>query len=64
MTSEQAEFVKEFRVVLGYSWKEVHREWSEQYENNTILRGNQKKGIELCNEAMELLNEKIEDGWN
>jgi len=62
MTSEQAKFVKEFRVVLGYSWKEVHREWSEQYENNTILKGNQKKGIELCNEAMKILNEKMDYG--
>ncbi len=63
MTREQAEFVKEFRVILGYSWKEVHREWSEQYENNTIQKGNQLKGMELCNEAMKLLNEKMQDGW-
>jgi|Wag4MinimDraft_6_1082665.scaffolds.fasta_scaffold69379_2 hypothetical protein len=64
MTREQAEFVKEFRVILGYSWRAVHREWCDEYEKNTIQKGNQQKGIELCNEAMELLNEKIEDGWN
>ena len=64
MTREQAEFVKEFRVILGYSWRAVHQEWCDQYENNTIKKGNQLKGIKLCNEAMELLNEKVEDGWN
>ena len=26
--------------------------------------GNQIYGMDLCGEAMELLNEKVEDGWN
>ena len=24
----------------------------------------QIEGLELCNQAMKLLNEKVEDGWN
>lgn len=63
MTREQAEFIKEFRVVLGYSWKNIHAEWIDEYENNTISKISKTEGKRLCNEAMEMLNERLDDGW-
>ena len=39
-------------------------EWIEEYENNTICKISKTEGKRLCNQAMEILNEKLEDGWS
>lgn len=70
LTKEQAEFVKELRVKNDCSWRAVARDVSEKYPelgvkgNKAENWGNQFDGIALCDAAMKLLNEKVEDGWN
>lgn len=70
LTKEQAEFIKDLRVVKGYSWRAVARDVSGKYPELKINGsveynyGNQIDGISLCDSAMQLLNEKVEDGWN
>lgn len=70
MNNFQANFVKYLRVKCGGSWRWVAGKWEERYVDNTpfkfesTIRGNQLVGLELCNKAMKMLNEKVEDGWN
>lgn len=70
LTKEQALFVKKLRVEKEYSWRAVARDVSAEYPelgvdgNIDQNRGNQIDGIALCDAAMNLLGETIEDGWN
>ena len=62
ITLEQAKFIKNLRVVEGYTWRAVARDYSAQYM--TSRSNNQILGIALCTSAMLLLEEQVEDGWN
>lgn len=70
MTNFQANFVKYLRVKCDGSWRWVAGKWEERYVDSipfnfkSTIGGNQLVGLELCNKAMEILNEKVEDGWN
>lgn len=72
MDLEQAEFIKHLRVVEGYSFRMIHKEWQRRYQKKSdwwwseaafsigipLPHGNQIKGIKLCAYAQTLLNEK------
>ena len=62
LNEEQAMFIKNLRVIDGYTWRAVARDYSEKYmeekTNHQIL------GMNLCTSAMFLLGEQVEDGWN
>lgn len=70
LTKQQAEFIKDLRVNKDYSWRAVARDVSGEYPELGVDGsvefnvGNQIDGIALCDAAMKLLNEKVEDGWN
>lgn len=80
MNEELALFIKDLRVTQGYSWRAVDRDFNVKYIpedkwwcNPAALKagfnreqslGHQIAGMELCQVAMEFLNEDIEDGWN
>ena len=80
MTHFQALVVKYWRVREEYSWRMVHALWQKRYvpkeqwwfndgllkidNDKTFPHGNQIYGMDLCEEAMGLLNERVEDGWN
>ena len=62
MTRFQANFIKLLRVRHDYTWRAIAREWYERY--GQYNPSHQMFGQQLCNEAMELLGEKVEEGWN
>jgi hypothetical protein len=70
LTKEQALFIKDLRVTKDYSWRAVARDVSGEYPELGVSgsveynMGNQIDGIALCDAAMKLLGESIEDGWN
>lgn len=69
MTRFQALFIKVLRVKWDYSWRAVHREWQIRYKNTKwniegFSEGHQMQGMDLCIDAMKLLGENVEDGWN
>lgn len=45
-----------------YTWRATAREFSTKY--GTEITDNQWVGISLCDDAMKLLKETVEDGWN
>lgn len=69
LTKEQAEYIKYFRL-KDYTWRavarEVYNKWPDLRDNegSPLTSGNQLDGIALCDAAMCLLGEKVEDGWN
>ena len=62
MTIEQAQEIKVWRTVEDCSWRTVASLFSAKY--NKTVSTKQLYGAELCDEAMILLGESIEDGWN
>lgn len=70
MTQFQALFVKYLRVRQEGTWRWVHKEYMNRYPEQFYGKyemGNQLIGMELCNEAMDLLgesSENVENGWN
>lgn len=62
MTSEQAKHIKIWRTIDDCTWRTIALRYSAIYEKE--VNSNQFYGMELCDEAMKLLNESIEDGWN
>ena len=66
--------IREWRVGNGpddqttHSWRGVARLFAEKYpefsDNHSIQAGNQICGMQLCDAAMKLLNQKPEEGWN
>jgi hypothetical protein len=62
ITLEQAQFIKNLRVVEGYTWRAVARDYSEKYMDEQT--NHQILGMNLCESAMRLLGECVEDGWN
>ena len=51
-----------------HSWRGVASLFVEKHPefscNHNIHHGNQISGMQLCEAAMKLLNQKPEDGWN
>lgn len=70
MTRFQALFVKYLRIRCDGSWRWVAAKYEDRYIHNNSFKiglthgGNQIIGRDLCNEAMNMLGEKVEDGWN
>lgn len=62
MTKHQALRIKVLRIRWDYTWRAIALEWFERY--NVYDISHQQFGRNLCYEAMTLLNEKVEDGWN
>jgi hypothetical protein len=62
ITLEQAQFIKNLRVIEGYTWRAVARDYSEKYMDEKT--NHQILGMNLCTSAMLLLGEHVEDGWN
>ena len=62
MTTKQAQDIKQWRTVEECTWRTVASLFSAKYNKQTT--SNQLYGMELCDEAMKLLGEEIEDGWN
>jgi hypothetical protein len=66
--------IREWRVGTGpddmntHSWRGVAQlfvqKYSEFSDNHSIIAGNQISGMQLCDAAMNLLNQKPEEGWN
>lgn len=69
LTKEQALFIKKLRVEKDYTWRAVARDVSAEYPalgvdgNIEYNYGNQIDGRALCDAAMNLLGENVEDGW-
>lgn len=70
MTKFQTLFVKYLRVKCDGSWRWVAAKYQMRYADRVpftlecTVGGNQIDGMELCEKAMLLLEEKVEDGWN
>jgi len=62
MTTKQAQDIKQWRTVEDCSWRTVAMNYTTKYD--LPITSNQLYGMELCDEAMTLLDEDIEDGWN
>lgn len=69
MTRFQALFIKYLRIRKEGTWRWISDEYIKRYKEYPFamrggLDGPQVNGFNLCNEAMDVLNEKVEDGWN
>lgn len=70
MTQSQALFIKWLRVKQEGTWRWVELMYRARYKYklpyNELFHtdSNQLEGISLCDEAMIILNESPEDGWN
>ena len=64
MTKYQALLVKYWRVRCEGSWSWVAEQWNKRYAPHMNPLYNGVFGRSLCFQAMTLLNEKVEDGWN
>ena len=66
--------IREWRVGDGpndiktHSWRDIASLFVEKYpefsNNHGIVAGNQICGMQLCEVAQKLLNQKTEEGWN
>ena len=69
MTKLQALYVKWLRIRCEGTWRFIANEYIKRYKEYPFamsggLDGTQVNGLNLCNEAMDVLNENVEDGWN
>lgn len=70
LTLSQALFVKFLRIRCEGSWRWIASKYQRRYgeklpwNEDMTFGGNQIVGMELCDAAMNLLNESVEDGWN
>lgn len=69
MTRLQALFVKYLRIRKEGTWRWIAIQYLIRYNEYPFamrggLDGLQVNGLNLCNKAMDVLNEKVEDGWN
>ena len=62
MTLQQAKDIKIWRTGEDCTWRTIALRYSAIYEKE--VNSNQLYGMELCDEAMKLLGESVEDGWN
>lgn len=70
MTRFQALYIKYLRIRCEGTWRWVAAKYHSRYKDlkpfdfEITYGGNQIDGMFYCDEAMKLLNEKVEDGWN
>jgi hypothetical protein len=70
MTIFQALYIKYLRVRCDGTWRWVAGKYSQRYDfrlpftDESTYGGDQFEGMNLCHEAMELLGESTENGWN
>jgi len=64
LTEEQAAFIRNLRTKHNYSWRAVARDFTEKYPEVESPTEKQMVGLKLCEEAMELLGESTDQGWN
>lgn len=68
LTPEMVSDIRKWRVEQDSSYRTVAALFADSYitfsEKNNLMWGNQITGMELCDAAMVILNEKSEDGWN
>ena len=80
MTIEEAIFIKDLRVNGDHTWRTIHVEYQLKYvpkeewyflppvkaytTDRSMPSGNQLMGAQLCGDAMRLLGETINDGWD
>jgi len=80
MTIEEAVFIKDLRVNGDHTWRTIHVEYQLKYvpkeewyflppvksyiTDRSMPSGNQLIGAQLCGDAMRLLGETINDGWD
>jgi hypothetical protein len=63
MTPAKAYFIKSLRIECGYSWGAIAREYALKYPKEEI-KVTSPYGKEICNAAMNYLDETVDDGWN
>jgi len=64
MTKFQALFIKYLRIRKEGTWRWIAIQYSIRYTGGYSNKNLQMYGLYLCNTAMDVLNEKVEDGWN
>lgn len=74
LTQDMVADIREWRVGNGpedintHSWRGVARLFVEKYpefsDTHGLIAGNQITGMQLCETAMKLLHQKVEEGWN
>ena len=74
LSQDMVSDIRDWRVGVGpddpntHSWRGVARLFAEKHpefaKNHGIVSGNQICGMQLCEAAMKLLDQKPEDGWN
>lgn len=64
LTEEQAVQIRHWRNQQGYSWRMVAEQTAAMWPEMKLFPPSQAKGIQLCDAAMELLGETVEDGWD
>ena len=62
LTKEQALEIKQWRVVENCSWHEISIRFTKKYEKDQ--RPDSYFGMCITDDAMRMLNEKLEDGWD
>lgn len=64
LTAEQAQFIKDLRIHQEFTWRSVANAFREKYPDFGIRYESSIDGANLCEQAMKLLEEEVEDGWN
>jgi hypothetical protein len=68
MTTDMVEYIKKLRCIDDYSWRSVAQEFCLKYPKfaaeYNLYSSNQVTGMQLCEAAQKVLNEKLDDGWN
>lgn len=63
MTVEDAELIKSWRMD-DCTWRRIAELADDRWPDWDIVFSNQADGRRLCDEAMALLGEDYDDGWN
>lgn len=68
LTPDMVNDIRNWRCEEGYTWRAVARDFYEKYGHfcvdHNLHDGNQISGMQLCEVAQKLLNQKTEEGWN
>ena len=66
LNKEQAELIRQLRVVEGYSWRKICVELTTKYpelSESGKPTENQLLGVQLCNSAQLILNQQNTIEW-
>lgn len=67
MTQEMADYIKQLRCVRGYSCKNIASDFYSKYhkysKEYSIRPNSQISGMQLCETAQKILNEKDNNEW-